>query len=212
MQPISPLLEKTANALAGKCKDLPSRRSGQTLCAKAALFVVPKELDQSRTTHVTKNRWPLGVVSRTVCTKTQVTQAQTESSARPGRQAHTSIVDQARQLRAAVVTGQAFRLWLGRQESKRMAGRGEGGGVSAVAGAAVAIEGKKAADRTLISRSVGGQHRAAGASRFKSREHPRVVIKDLDGLEPDRVQVSIGTATPRGGFGSCAAWAHAWDG
>ncbi|CAM9966417.1 unnamed protein product, partial [Ectocarpus sp. 4 AP-2014] len=117
-----------------------------------------------------------------------VTQAQTESSARPGRQAHTSIVDQARQLRAAVVSGQAFRLWLGRQESKLGGGRGERGGVPAVAGAAVAVEGKKAADRPLISRSSVGQQRAAGASRFKSREHPRVVIKDLDGLEPDRVQ------------------------
>ncbi|CAM9703944.1 unnamed protein product, partial [Ectocarpus fasciculatus] len=115
----------------------------------------------------------------------QVTQAQTESSARPGRQAHTSILDQARHLRAAVVTGQAFRHWLGRQESKRGAGRAEGGGVPA---AAVTGEGKKAAARPLISRSGGGQQRAAGASRFKSQEHPRVVIKDLDGLEPDRVQ------------------------
>ncbi|CAB1109784.1 unnamed protein product [Ectocarpus sp. CCAP 1310/34] len=114
--------------------------------------------------------------------------AQTEFSAQPGRQTHTSIVDQARQLRATVVTGQAFRLWLGRQESKRGAGRGEGGRVPAAAGAAVAVEGKETADRPLMSRGGGGQQRAAGASRFKSREHPRVVIKDLDGLEPDRVQ------------------------
>lgn len=42
----------------------------------------------------------------------------------------------------------------------------------------------RAAARPSIPR---GQH--AGTSRFKSQEHPRVVIKDLDGLEPDRVQV-----------------------
>lgn len=82
----------------------------------------------------------------------------------------------------------------------------------AATGAAVASEGKKAAARPLIPRSGGGQQRAAGESRFKSQEHPRVVIKDLDGLEPDRVQVSIWTATPRGGFwvlrsvGACRGW------
>lgn len=48
------------------------------------------------------------------------------------------------------------------------------------------------AARALTSRVGGGAGcvpRAGGASRFKSQEHPRVVIKDLDGLEADRVQV-----------------------
>ena len=42
----------------------------------------------------------------------------------------------------------------------------------------------KAPARPLISRIP-----RAGTDRFKSQKHPRIVIKDLDRLEPDRVQV-----------------------
>lgn len=46
------------------------------------------------------------------------------------------------------------------------------------------FQGKEGA-RPLVSSGL-----RAGTNRFKSQEHPRVVIKDLDGLEPDRVQAS----------------------
>ncbi|CAM9876544.1 unnamed protein product, partial [Scytosiphon promiscuus] len=98
------------------------------------------------------------------------------------RQGHTSIADQARQLRAAVVSGHAFRLWLERQESAR----GTAGGGTGGAGAQRGHGGRSKADaRALRPRAPGA---GIGASRFKSQEHPRVVIKDLDGLEADRVQ------------------------
>ena len=125
--------------------------------------------------------------------KTQVIQAQTDPTAgsAPGgrRQGYTCIADQARQLRATVLSGKAFGLWLERQEAKRAAAQGGGsaGARAAAAAAAAAASGGKgeAPARPLISR---GQR--AATSRFKSQEHPRVVMKDLDGLEPDRVQVS----------------------
>lgn len=135
----------------------------------------------------------------------QVSQAQTEpaSVSQPGapqhyndrqhrRQGQTSIGDQARQLQAAVVSGQAFRLWLERQEDERGTGRD-----GLVAGAKGEAGGRpKATGRALTHRGVGGGGgggagggQRAGSSRFRSQEHPRVVIKDLDGLEADRVQV-----------------------
>lgn len=120
----------------------------------------------------------------------QVIQAQTEPTSGPGlggrRQGHTciGIADQARQLRATVLSGKAFGLWLERQESKIVAARG-GSAAGAAAGAAAAGGRGGGAARLMISR---GQR--AATSRFKSQEHPRVVMKDLDGLEPDRVQVS----------------------
>lgn len=129
----------------------------------------------------------------------QVVQAQTEPTAGSAlggrRQGPTSIADQARRLRATVLSGKAFGLWLERQESKSAAARGWGG----AAGPRAAAGGKReavAAARPLISR---GQR--AAMSRFKSQEHPRVVMKDLDGLEPDRVQVSGRSRSAAGTFG-----------
>ncbi|CAM9155827.1 unnamed protein product [Pylaiella littoralis] len=103
---------------------------------------------------------------------------------------HSSITKQARQLRATVLSGQAFGSWLDRQESKRATARtGAGTGAGAGAGAGAVRTGTgggkgKAAARPLIL----PRQQQAGTSRFKSQEHPRVVMKDLDGLEPDRVQ------------------------
>lgn len=131
----------------------------------------------------------------------QVVQAQTGPAAGgpgPGgrRQGRTCITDQARQLRATVTSGKAFGLWLERLESKRVAERG-GGAAGVAAGAAAAGGGGGGGDGEPRARPLISRGQRAAASRFKSQEHPRVVMKDLDGLEPDRVQVS-----GRGGFGA----------
>ncbi|CAN0378659.1 unnamed protein product, partial [Hapterophycus canaliculatus] len=127
----------------------------------------------------------------------QVSQAQTELARGSGpgvhqhcQQEHTSIGDRARQLQAAVVSGQAFRLWLERQESKRETVR-DGAIAGGFAATREAAGRSKVAVRAAAYRGVGGGGggcQRAGRSRFKSQEHPRVVMKDLDGLEPDRVQ------------------------
>lgn len=57
--------------------------------------------------------------------------------------------------------------------------------------------GPKKTDGEGLAQRLTARGQRSKLSRFKSHEHPRVVIKDLDGLEADRVQVSVPSWTLR---------------
>ncbi|CAM9219855.1 unnamed protein product, partial [Sphacelaria rigidula] len=123
-----------------------------------------------------------------------MTQAQTEQP-QPGVAGHLtqqrtdtlsySIAGKARQLGAAVISAVAFEHWLRGLETARTGARKTAAGMRSLA--ALSSKGKAVA-RPSLSTTRSRRNVSTGCDRFKSQEHPRVVIKDLDGLEADRVQ------------------------
>ncbi|CAM9223393.1 unnamed protein product [Choristocarpus tenellus] len=99
-----------------------------------------------------------------------VCQAQSESGARV-----LSLEDRARELEARVETGVAFQRWLGDLEC-------------AQPGSAQVSKGRNLVQGLPRAKHEVREPKVVPRNRFRSPEHPCVVIKDLDGLEADQVQ------------------------
>ncbi|CAM9319792.1 unnamed protein product [Discosporangium mesarthrocarpum] len=90
-----------------------------------------------------------------------------------------SISERARELNASVITGVIFASLLEELETTRV-----GSALERKRGKT----GKASLRRVRDGGGVEGVTAVWETSRFTSSEHPRVVIRDLDGLEPDQVQ------------------------